>query len=208
MKAWEQFLIQQELELGVETVNKWLRLLKVVHFDACNLYLEAKDSFQVLWFEEHIRTKVLTKLFNNNKKRIQVHLSIADLSTPPKLSKKSKKGAQSAPQPLPFTLNFDAVDPNQTFDTLVLTESLTLPYKLLTQISESNAAFNPIYIYGPGGCGKTHLLMSATHHLRSQGLKVIYTRAETFTDHVVTAIRAGEMRIFRQAYRNSDVLII
>jgi chromosomal replication initiator protein len=58
MQAWEQFLRAQEAELGSETVQKWLRSLKVQRFDACNLYLEAKDSFQALWFEEHMRSKL------------------------------------------------------------------------------------------------------------------------------------------------------
>ena len=55
MKAWETFLAEQEKELGEATVKKWLRTLRVSRFDAQNLYLEAKDSFQALWFEEHIR---------------------------------------------------------------------------------------------------------------------------------------------------------
>src|ERR1700722_2070010 len=78
MQAWEKFLTQQEAELGVETVLKWLRPLKVLRFDACNLYLEAKDSFQVLWFEEHMRQKINSRLFNNNNKRIRVHLSVGN----------------------------------------------------------------------------------------------------------------------------------
>lgn len=57
MQAWQKFLTQQETELGTETVEKWLRTLKVLRFDACNLYLEAKDTFQAMWFEEHIRQK-------------------------------------------------------------------------------------------------------------------------------------------------------
>ena len=61
MRAWEQFLQQQEAVLGAETVNKWLRSLKVIRFDACNLYLEAKDTFQILWFEEHIRNSCSNK---------------------------------------------------------------------------------------------------------------------------------------------------
>ena len=69
-------------------------------------------------------------------------------------------------------------------------------------------AFNPIYLYGPTGCGKTHLMMSLTQTFRARGLKCIYARAELFTDHVVTAIRAGEMSTFRQAYRNADILIV
>ena len=87
MQAWEQFLQKQESELGFETVQKWLRSLRIQRFDACNLYLEAKDSFQALWFEEHIRSKVQTKFVNGNNKRIKIHLSIANGSANPKKNK-------------------------------------------------------------------------------------------------------------------------
>ena len=55
MHAWEKFVAAQELELGSETVQKWLKTLKILRYDACNLYLEAQDAFQAMWFEEHIR---------------------------------------------------------------------------------------------------------------------------------------------------------
>ena len=70
MKAWENFLQEQEKDLGEATVKKWLRTLKVIKYDAQNLYLEASDSFQALWFEEHIRPKV-SQLVNNNQKQIK-----------------------------------------------------------------------------------------------------------------------------------------
>ena len=62
--------------------------------------------------------------------------------------------------------------------------------------------------YGPSGTGKSHLLVAIAHTLKQRSLKVVYTRAETFTEHVVSAIRSGEMSTFRHCYRNIDVLII
>src|ERR1700733_10858016 len=112
MHAWEQFLTLQEAELGIEAVNKWLRPFTILHFDACNLYLEAKDSFQALWFEEHIRSKVLT-LTNGNNRRIKVHLAIANAPNLKKeKTKKEKKGAVAPP----LQLQFDELDPLCTFD--------------------------------------------------------------------------------------------
>ena len=69
MQAWASFVESLEMEIGGETIEKWLKSLKILHFDACNIYLEANDAFQALWFEEHIRKKVLLRLFNNNQKR-------------------------------------------------------------------------------------------------------------------------------------------
>lgn len=220
MEAWELFLQQQEAELGSETVQKWLRSLKIQRFDACNLYLEAKDSFQILWFEEHIRSKAEAKLVNGNNKRIKIHLSVANSSkaSPPSSQKNRPSGLKTnkGAQPISFQLNFDQLDPLCLFEHFIANQDNELIYKLLSELvglssspsPPSLGAFNPIYLHGPTGSGKTHLLMSLAHAFRTQGLKTIYVRAELFTDHVVTAIRAGEMSIFRQAYRNTDVLLV
>lgn len=204
MQAWDEFLLCQEKELGRETVNKWLRTLKIVRFDAGNLYLEAKDSFQSLWFEEHIRPKVITALVNNNHKKIRVHLSIANRSSQDQEKKTAKKGLTSRPIQQ-FQLHFDHLDPLQTFEHFHEISPNTIPLKLL---KEELQEFNPIYLYGPSGSGKTHLAMALANQQTALGKKIIYARAETFTDHVVAAIRAGEMRQFRKFYRNADILII
>ena len=214
MEAWEQFLQIQESDLGIETVQKWLRSLKVKRFDACNLYLEANDSFQALWFEEHIRGKAQAKLVNGNHKKIKIHLAIAN--TPLQGLTKKGKRKQAEISPSSFQLVFDELDPSCSFENFIVNEDNQLPHKLFLEIATPSpqpqatqlGSFNPIYIYGEGGSGKTHLLMSMAHALRAKGLKTIYARADTFTNHVVTAIRAGEMSTFRQAYRNIDVLLI
>jgi chromosomal replication initiator protein len=208
MEAWDKFLKQQELELGTPTVLKWLHPLKVIRFDACNLYLEAKDSFQVSWFEEHIRPKVLSSLFNNNKKSIKVHLTIAKKE----LSKRDQdpaKGKEIPPTIAQRELTFDTIDPHFSFDLFIEPANSPLPSRLLSDLQGKEApTLNPIYIFGNSGRGKTHLLMATALHLQKQGLKVIYVRADTFTEHVVAAIRAGEMSAFRQAYRSADALLV
>lgn len=201
MKSWEDFLLRLEGELGADTVRKWLRTLQVVRFDACNLYLEAKDSFQALWFEEHIRQKVISGFYNNNHKKIRVHLSIASKNA----SLPKKKASSQPATPPAFQLSFDPLDPYCTFEHFVREEENAVPLKIL---EEETTQFNPLFICGPGGSGKTHLLMATTAMLREKGLKVIYARAETFTEHVVSAIRSSEMQNFRAAYRNVDVLIL
>lgn len=204
MQAWDNFLQAQEAELGAETVNKWLRSLKILRFDAGNLYLEAKDPFQVLWFDEHIKSKLQRTFVNNNNRKIKVHLSL--LNAAPK-SKTPKTKPKTTPQVAPkeFVLSFDSLDPYCTFSNFCRHEKNELTLKILD--NEYNS-FNPVYLHGGVGSGKTHLLMAMAHALKEKGLKVIYCGAQTFTDHVVSAIRAGEMGIFRNSYRNTDVLII
>lgn len=215
MKAWESFLTDQESELGGDTVRKWLRSLKVVKFDACNLYLEAKDAFQAMWFEEHIRQKVQTRFVNNNNKKIKVHLAIANKPTPTSKAK-AKKNTPTIIETPRFQLAFDELDPLCTFSHYFPLESNHLATKLIQQIcgldpectTPQLGNFNPLYLHGRHGTGKTHLLMATAHTLRLRGINAVYSRAETFTEHVIAAIRSAEMSSFRQAYRNSDVLLI
>lgn len=226
MQSWEKFLAQQEKELGVETVNRWLRSLKITHFDARNLYLEAKDTFQFIWFEEHIRKILDASFVNNNNKPIKVHLALPQSPLNQPAAKKGKNSRYSKSAYLnsmqeKFTLVFDQLDPILTFSNFVNTESNLLAYKLLCKVTNYDpasekcvtadnelAAFNPIYLYGESGSGKTHLLLATAHALKMRGLHVIYVRSQTFTEHVVSAIRAGEMSLFREAYRNIDILLI
>jgi chromosomal replication initiator protein len=216
MQAWENFLAKLEEELGSEVVDKWLKPLKIVRFDAGNLYLEAGDKFQALWFEEHVREKAQKLLVNNNQRKIKVHLSVAaepQAVQPPKTKPKKWASLEKTLGSQVFSIHFDNLDPHCTFKNFIYGSSNEVAYKLLLEtcgesVQDPSVVFNPIFLYGSKGTGKTHLLMAAAHALKKKGLKVIYTRAETFTDHVVNAIRAGEMSTFRQSYRSIDVLII
>ncbi len=224
MQAWELFLAHLEIEYGKETVLRWLRALKVVRFDACNIYLEAQDSFQVLWFDEHIRSK-LPLFVNNNQKPIKVHLSLPELV--PTAPRKRKTTPQLQP-PASFQIYFDELDPSCSLDEFLVSEDNKVAYKVLEELclrlvdskvqamssfsghkpSSIRDFLNPIYLYGQTGSGKTHLLMAVAQKLRRVGYKAVYARSELFTEHVVKAIRIGEMSHFRKTYRNADVLLI
>lgn len=209
MQAWDNFLKLLERDLGAETVERWLRPLTVIRFDACNLHLQANDAFQLNWFEEHVRKKAQSCFRNNNNTVIQIHLSLPTALQQEK--RRTKKKQEDTPN---FILSFDELDTTVTLDNFVVSEPNTIVHRLLSQtVGVGNASpelctFNPIYIHGPAGTGKTHLLMAVTKIFKEKGLQPLYVCAKTFTDHVINAIRAGEMHRFREAYRNVDVLII
>lgn len=188
MKEWQQFLAQLERELGTEVVREWVP--KVIRFDAGNLYLEARDSFQISWFEEHVRPR-LKGFVNHNQRPIKVHLG-------------EKKGAVKKEEPRALVFSPNPLDPEMTLENFIPSGQNLVVYKLLNESSP----FNPIYLYGPKGAGKTHLLMGTAIALQKSGKKVFFIRAETFTEHVVQAIRLGQMQEFRKVYRDIDVLII
>lgn len=211
MRAWEDFLVDLEKPFGKETVDKWLRTLRILRFDACNLYLEPADSFQAMWVQEHVVPLAKKKFTNNNGHRINLHIQA--------LEPKSEKA--DLPSIMAGELKFenDVAYPHCTLDQYVASKENSMTYKIFSNLlsydpqTAQNKALpqdklNPIYIYGSGGTGKTHLLMSAATQLSQRGLKVFFVKADTFTQHVVNAIRSSKMQDFRKAYRTADVLII
>lgn len=222
MRIWEEFLIQLEAELGTETVHKWLRSLRVIRFDAANLYLEACDAFQISWFDEYAKERAQKLLKTPRGRPLKIHLTLSDKTettpnTPTSTAYASKKKPAeketSYAAPPPFVLHFEQVEPEFTLDTFLATPSSLPAFKLIQTVSDLSksvewANFNPIYIYGPNGSGKTHLLQGTVAALRSQGSNVVYVQSETFAHHVVTAIQAGAMEKLRNHYRLADVLVI
>lgn len=211
MRAWEDFLVELEKPFGKETVDKWLRTLKILRFDACNLYLQPCDSFQAMWVQEHIAPLAKKQFCNNNGHRINLHIEALE----------PKGDKTPAPSVMAGELKFenDITYPHCSLEQFVASKENSMTYKIFCNLLGFDPEagvnkdlpkdkLNPIYIYGPGGTGKTHLLMAAATQLSQHGQKVFFVKADTFTQHVVNAIRSSKMQSFRQAYRTADVLII
>lgn len=219
MQAWDDFVKKQEDLLGKDIAEKWLRSLKVIHFDSGNLYLEAKDSFQVLWFEEHIRPQLKSQLHNNNFRPVKVHLTVAETQTDAPISRFAKREKGKVGPPIHFFR--DKIDPAMSLENFIPGDANKIVFRFFCELTGYNvetqkledpklslAAFNPIYLWGCSGSGKTHLLMALEQEFKKRGLNALYARAETFTEHVVSAIRGSEMQAFRKAYRNADILLV
>ncbi len=209
MRAWEVFVHKLTEEIGQETADKWLHTLVISHFDAGNIYLEARDSFHAMWFEEHIRKKTLTGLMSETGRPIKVHLSVSN--TPAPVPEVKKRTVVSRDTPKPIVIEADALDPNMTLETIVGYEGNLLTLRLMAELVSGETelgAFNPIYVCGGKGTGKTHFLQAAASGLAQRGLRCFYVRGDTFMEHVVSAIRADKMTLFRDAYRNVDVLFV
>ncbi len=198
MLIWDQFLAHLQQSLGKETVERWVRPLKILRFDAANIYLEAEHSFQISWFEEHVRPE-LKKLANNNGRPMRVHIS-----TPPSAPPVSNTPPPSAPE---SSIAPDSLDPDMTLENFLPTHpSHKMAIDLVQNIVKNH--FNPIFFYGGSWTGKTHLLTAAAFLLRKAGLRPFYIHARNFTEHVIQSIRKGTLGHLRAQYRSADALLI
>ena len=189
MKAWEELLSSLEKQLGSETVKKWLRPIKIVRFDAANLYLEA-TPFQRNWFEEHIFPRIIGVFRNNNHRPIKINWETKEIA-----------------KPILTPAHTPSLEPSYRIDTFLPTQpvALELAREIITQ---GKASFNPALFFGESGSGKTHLLMGIAAGLIEQRRNALYLHADTFTEQVVQAIRSGQMQEFRKSVRAVDVLLV
>ena len=196
MKAWEDLLSTLEKDLGQQTVAQWLRPIKVVRFDAGNLYLEA-TPFQRSWFEQHIRQRISVSFLNNNQRPIKIHWI------------SSENNQKQQPPEIDIQIVPDLIDKECRIENFIVSKSNQMTSEMAREICQSDQIiFNPIFISGSSGCGKTHLLSGIAHALLEKGKKVFFVNAQSFTEHFVQAIRLGHMLEFRKAYREIDVLIV
>jgi chromosomal replication initiator protein len=115
-------------------------------------------------------------------------------------------GPGGAPRPVHARLN-----PKYTFDTFVIGSSNRFAHAAAVAVAEAPAkAYNPLFIYGDSGLGKTHLLHAIGHYAQSlyQGVKVRYVSSEEFTNDFINMIRDGKQDGFRRRYRDVDVLLV
>jgi chromosomal replication initiator protein len=123
------------------------------------------------------------------------------------------------PPPSPLVrqsrLDFDAVDhqlnPRYTFDSFVVGNSNQFAHAASLAVAENpSKAYNPLYLYGGVGMGKTHLMHAIGHTIkkRNPSLRLTYVSAEKFTNEVITSLRFDRMISFRDRYRNVDVLLV
>ena len=182
--------------MGKDAIDRFARTLKIVHFDAGNLYLEAGDLFQLNWFEQYLRPRIKESFHTASGRPIRVHLTLQGGVLEPKKQW----------QPV-VDLNPDSLYSNCTFETYFSGTTNEATVELLKE-ALLKKSFNPIYLQGPSGVGKTHLLMAAAHLLKEQKKSVFYVKADRFTQHIVTAIKSGAMPLLRQQYRKHDVLVI
>ncbi|MGR3912503.1 MAG: DnaA/Hda family protein [Candidatus Rhabdochlamydia sp.] len=197
MKEWDLFLEKQKDRLGSDAIDRWVKSLKIVDFDAVNLYLEASDPFQVHWFEQYLRPLAKSSFKTANGRAIQIHLSLMG-SGAASLKKEWKPALDLTADFLISTATLDSFFPGETND---------LHFSLFKECIKDNQ-FNPLYLYGPKETGKTHLLMAACQEFKKQNKSFFYIKADRFTQHIVAAIRSGLMPLLREHYRKHDVLII
>ncbi len=196
MKEWNLFLDRLKIESPGCFAQSWTTGYKLVRFDAQNLYLEFTDPFAYAFFKEHL-VPHLKKFTNANGHLIRVH------AQPPSCEKRGEPLFQKPPLELEISSQTFP-----TFETFLEDEHNQFLINLTKNLPTSVATFNPLFLYGSKGAGKTHLLQAAAKYYQSAHLNAVYVTLERFSEQLVYAMRHSLMSDFRKFYRAADILLV
>ncbi len=222
-KVWQAALGELELQMTRATFNTWLKPTKVVAYDQDNLVLGVPNGYIKDWLENRLYTPIQRTVSGILAKPIDVQFivwpdeqGIEQTDDLPLLNNENTTHTDLM-QPGPANGNghktngngHASLNPKYTFDTFVVGSSNRLPHAAALAVANSPAqAYNPLFLYGGVGLGKTHLLHAIGHSCQARNLKVLYISSEQFTNDLITAIRTQDTEAFRNKYRNPDVLLI
>jgi chromosomal replication initiator protein len=199
--------VQQQLRQAVpaDMYDIWLAPLRLLDLEDDLLLLEAPQELRA-WVAERFARVLQASAAAVLGPQITVDVRAAAGSTRPKRSAPQPRAHASHEEPDPTGLN-----PKFTFDQFVIGDSNRFAHAAALAVAElPGQAYNPLFVYGPPGVGKTHLLHSIGNYVLAYGggLSVRYTTVETFTNQFLQALQRGDMDRFKGRYRHSDVLLI
>ncbi len=205
-------LIQKEMrsKLGLEIYESWLK--KIDFIEEINNYvlLSVPTRFIRDWITSRYLDQILQVIKIYNKNIIRIELKIIEQKI--ELKEKSQNyNFQKNNQNISFLkdtyLQYNRIDPNKRFENFIIGPSNKLAFEAALKVSENLSNYNPLYIYGGVGMGKTHLLNSIGLELKKSN-KVMFISAERFMYQFVKSIKANDMVKFKEYFRNTDVLLI
>jgi len=201
MNIWEKALNELKEHLSVPTFETWFRKVELEKETANTVTLNAPSEFVKEWLETKYKSLIESTLSGLKNKDIRVEIVVGE----------KEKGS-----PQKIVINNLTLKKRYSFENFVVGGGNKLAYAASTAVAKNpGTAYNPLYIYGGVGLGKTHLLQAISHYLlrNFSDLKIIYTTTEKFTNEVIYAIqnaRSNSQLIdrFHKQYRSVDVLLI
>ena len=209
---WQQVLSVIQTRLSKPSFDTWLKSTKASVFTETQLTICAPNNFAREWLESRYAKMIAHTVFEYTGREVEVKFVLQDSEAP------AVKPAQTpAPQPVrqPPALEdgsiYNLLNPKYTFDTFVIGTGNRFAHAASLAVAEAPAkSYNPLFLYGGVGLGKTHLMHAIGHYVmeHNPGARVLYISSEKFTNEFINAVRDNRGEDFRNKYRTIDVLLI
>jgi len=208
MNAWQEILGFLKTKVNTQSYQTWLRPTRFSHVNQEELVVRVPNREFQDWIQEHygsLINEALTQLHLDQRK---VHYVVEEDPEKKPIETTNSKSFQAK-------LDFESVDhqlnPRYTFDSFVVGSCNQFAHAAAQAVAETPAkAYNPLFLYGGVGLGKTHLMQAVGHMIKSKWKekRLAYVSSENFTNEVINSLRYDRMVSFRDKYRNVDILLM
>jgi chromosomal replication initiator protein len=214
--AWKATLGELELQMTRATFNTWLKDARLLACDDSEYVIGVRNDYAKDWLENRLHDTIIRTLaaITGQESGIRFVVWSDELIAPAKTFRKEAPAAKEETPIITHSVNGSNGGSNNlnqrfTFANFIVGSNSRLAHAAALSVAENpGQTYNPLFIYGGVGLGKTHLLHAIGHRCGQDGRTVRYITSETFTNDLVQSIRTKQMTEFRERYRTPDVLMI
>jgi chromosomal replication initiator protein len=214
-KLWQAALGELQLQMTRATFDTWLRGSRVIACDGDSYTIHVRHAYAVDWLQNRLLPVIRRTLRRHAGPAVEVVFTdrapdteeglvlVPEIVPEEEVFLPIRKPAKTNGRPSGVLI------PAYTFETFIVGASNRLAHAASLAVAENPAhAYNPLFVYGGVGLGKTHLLHALGHAAQQNGLKVLYVSSEWFTNDLINAIRTQKTDAFREKYRSGDLLLV
>ncbi len=209
-KAWQSALGQLEMEMPKASFETWVRDTRFFSYDDGIFTISVRNAYARDWLESRLTSTVARLLMGIMNRAVDVAFVVNGNGNGATVSEPSL--ADESPSSSPNLLQGErshTLNPRYTFDNFIVGPNNRLAHAASQAVAENPAtAYNPLFLYGGVGLGKTHLLHAIGNYCQEHGQRVLYVSSEEFTNDMINAIRSHTTQAFRDKYRSADVLLV
>lgn len=211
--AWQAAVGQLQMEMSKASFDTWVRSTEVIKYEDGQFTIGVQNAYARDWLEKRLTSsisRILSGLMDEPQKvEFIVHHKEYEGESTEVVVEDKPKPAMVSPTNAPVPAMGPLMNSRYTFDNFVVGASNRLAHAACMAVAENPAhAYNPLFLYGGVGLGKTHLLYSIGNAIRQQGKQVMYVSSEEFANDLINSIRTHNTQAFRERYRFIDVLLI
>lgn len=210
-KLWDSVLVEMELNLSKPNFNTWFKDTFIIKQDEGAIYLGVPNTFVQDWLGSKFHNLILKALRTISPSIQSLHYVVSKENSIEKIQPtKTQQPTKELPIADIYINKDDNLNPRYTFETFVVGPFNEFAHAASQAIiKKPGIVYNPLFIYGGTGHGKTHLIQAIGNHIKNtSNKKVFYTTSEKFSQEYINALQLNKPNFFKEKYRKYDVLIM
>ena len=203
-QIWEAALGELQIQVNKPNYHTWLAKTIGLNYRENQFVVGVPSTFVAEYLDKNQRSLIEKVLTGIVRRDVEIQFQVAENRADQPASRRGQERAAPAQQ-----ASLPLFNPKYTFDSFIVGNSNQIAFTAAQGVAENpGKSYNPLFIFGEPGLGKTHLLQAIGNTAVANNMKVVYVRAEEYTNQLISAIRDKKTEEFRNKYRSVDMLLV